>query len=241
MKLSNSICVVVLFLVVHSVLDLGICQAQMQRMDYETGTLVEVEFMGQWYEAEVLEILGGGMMLRAEFTKRRGNPRDFMFPSTKVRALESPEDAETTDENLGEENPFENAEEFAAKSFAEKEIESDPEVNPFTAESAVDRRRKRANSLRENGRDRQRSSAARKRLPRESPKGRDDGAEAKRKKGAIDPREQFARESHQQQRVANRAHETKSIGVWRWASFGGLSFVGIGLALWGFLNRRIYW
>lgn len=244
MKFSNSIFVVAMFLIANALFCSSNCQAQMQRMDYEAGTMVEVEFMGQWHEAEVLELLSGGMMLRAKFTKRRGAPRDFMFPSMKVRELEMPEEVEATEETSDEDNPFAEAEESFDNPFATaKEIESDTEGNPF-ATDAANRRRNRSRT-RENAERRQRIPAATRRpqreLSAESSERRGDGAELKGSTREKTPRRSAREAEHQRRVAAGEVQQAKSIGVWRWASFGGLSFVGIGLATWGFLNRSIYW
>lgn len=62
--------------------------AQLEKLDYQPGDKIEVEFQSQWFEAEVTEILPGDRALKADFVDGRGRARNWMFTSRNIREIE---------------------------------------------------------------------------------------------------------------------------------------------------------
>ena len=224
--------------------------AQMQKMIYAPGELIEVEFMGQWHEAEVIELMPGGMMVKAKFTKRRGLPRDFMFPSMKVREIESPDvDNSKKDvpkngkaDDREEQNPFIEFDDSSpfAEEGDEEVNDGEGEVNPFNMEfkprRTPARKRSRPNpkpsaTEKPNRRvvDRSRSSNE----PRSS-------QPASEKDFEFSSAEATPRPTTNPGTI-NAVKSVSRISLWRWVSFSIFTLVGVGLTAWGFLNRKMYW
>lgn len=224
------------------------CVAQLHRLEYKVGDLIEVEFMGEWHEAKVTKLLPGGRALKAEFSQRleRG-PREFMFTSRSIRDIEV--DEEAADETDSEENPFaeeansetedENPFVEDASRNVEKEVmgarrgergSSKDESNPFADEDQPKDRRSRRGSDRTSSRSRaqhvqppptqtRRTNSVTNQPPERSVT-KSAAHEALRKEVSI---------------------PSGGISTWRWVSFGTLLLLGTLMSIWGWVNRTLYW
>ncbi|MFK7766612.1 MAG: SHD1 domain-containing protein [Mariniblastus sp.] len=88
-KLMSLCCVNGLIFLIALVGRSSNANAIQDRILFEAGDKIEVQWQRDWFEAEVTEILPGGRALKAKFTDERGKKRTWMFPSSRIRETES--------------------------------------------------------------------------------------------------------------------------------------------------------
>ena len=240
------------------------CDAQMEKLDYSVGDLIEVDFLGDWHEAKVIEIMPGARALRVEFVPRLNNgPREFMFTSRSIRDIEV--EKADKDETGSDENPF-IEEDSDANPFVEEDSDNNPfveektdrrrsgrsspraqkteESNPFTNEIQTNERSRRSRpSRRAPSRIRpeseQRSQRSRSPFGSESTTAKDSSKVESPKRST--PRNAVPNKMPPANSRMNTTVESRGLSAWRWISFGVFACLGAAVGMWGWISRSLYW